>query len=141
MKKLITIILSLAMILPAAAIADTEQELLGTWVGTRDVFQGDVTYFFVRLYADHEAIYETRSFDKADTEGISLVNFGTWELKEDGVHITYKNFWDRKQTDELVLGLTQAHYLAMELAASYILFEKLPGTRPIPDVHLVENWD
>ena len=40
MKKLITIILSLAMILPAAAIADTEQELLGTWVGTRDVFQG-----------------------------------------------------------------------------------------------------
>ena len=70
MKKLITIILSLAMILPAAAIADTEQELLGTWVGTRDVFQGDVTYFFVRLYADHEAIYETRSFDKADTEGM-----------------------------------------------------------------------
>ena len=141
MKKLIAFTLIMVLILPAAAVADTEQELLGTWVGTRDVFQGDVTYFFVRLYEDHEAIYETRGFDRGDKEGISLVNFGKWELKEDGVHITYKNYWNRKQTDELILGLTQAHYLAMKLAASYILFEKLPGTRPISDVHLVENWD
>lgn len=141
MKKLLAVILILSLILPAAALASTEEELIGTWVGSSEFYYGEVTYFLVRLYDDHTAIYEANKVQFFEPYPDAVSHDGKWELKEDGVHIYYKNGRDPSKDEDLVLYLTQAHYLAMKLAASYVLFTKLPERRSIKEIHTVTSWD
>ena len=141
MKKLLSLIIILALVFPACAFADTEQELVGTWVGSSEFVYGEVNYFLFRFYDDHTAIYETNQLDILESEGINLVHSATWELQEDGVHVRYKNYWDSEKEDETILYLTQAHYLALPLASTFVMFVKLPERR-LPDTfHTVTTWD
>ena len=141
MKKLIAIILLLAILLPVIALANTEDELVGTWIGMGSSFGGKMSLFIVRFFDDHTAIYEARGYDIFDYDGTDFVYDATWELKEDGVHVYYQNRWNSEQIDDFHLELTQAHYLAYKLVSTYILFEKMPEPRSISQIHTVENWD
>ena len=141
MKRLITAILILVLILPATSLANTEEELIGTWVGSSEFYYGEVTYFMFRFYDDHTALYEANKIQMFEDEPDGFVYEATWELMEDGVHVHYNNFWDKKKKDEKILYLTQAHYLAYPLATSYIMFVKLPQRKEAGSFHTVSNWD
>lgn len=141
MKRLIIVVLLVSFVLPSVVFADTESELVGTWVGSSEFYYGEVSYFMFRFYDDHKAIYQTNEAKMYDDDPFSIVNAGTWELKEDGVHVYHYNYWNKKEENEVVLVLTQAHYLAMKLATSYIMFVKLPERKSIGSFHIVENWD
>ena len=140
MKKLIAVTLILAMLLPAAAWANTQEELVGTWVGSSEFDYGKVTYFLLRLYDDHTALYETNTIQMREMDGDCLVFDATWELKDDGLHVRHKNLWGDQEQEEVYL-LTQAHYLAYKLAATAIMFVKLPDRRDLGTFHAIPNWD
>ena len=141
MKKILIFVLIFSLLLPVSAFADTRTELIGAWMGLRESFLGELTYFLVRLYDDNTALYETDSFSFSDDEGFRVVKNGTWELKDDGVHVYTPNIWDSNKTEDFLLELTNAHYLAHKLVSSYIIFTKLPDCRPISETHIVDSWD
>ena len=141
MKKILFLIMIFSLVVPSGSFANTEDELIGTWVGSSEFGYGEVSYFVVRLYDDYTALYETNVIRMYEDEGLSMVNNAKWELKEDGVHVYYKNYWDSKKDEEVLLELTQAHYLAYRLATSYVMFVKLPERKQIGSFHTVNNWD
>ncbi|MBO7663151.1 MAG: hypothetical protein J6U01_07250 [Clostridia bacterium] len=141
MKKFFALILILSVLFSGCAFADTESELIGTWVGSSEFYYGEVTYFLVRLYDDHTALYESNKIEMYEMEGNGFVHNSTWELKEDGVHVYHENFWDSKKTDDFLLELTQSHHLAHALVDSYIIFVKLPERRNVGTFHTVSSWD
>ena len=141
MKKTFLFLLVLFIVFPCVSSADTESELIGTWVGSSEFRYGEVTYFMVRLYDDHTALYESNMIQMYEDEPEGFVHNATWELLDDGVHVYYRNFWDEKKTDDFLLELTQAHWLAHKLSESYIMFVKLPQRKPVGSFHTVSNWD
>lgn len=141
MKKIFALILALALLLPAASLANTEEELVGTWVGSSEFSYGEVNYFIVRLYDNHTALYESSCIRLFDDDPFTNVCNAEWELDEDGVHVYYKNWMDPDKKEALLLELTQAHYLAMRLSTSYVMFVKLPERKPVGSFHTVSNWD
>ena len=141
MKKIFALILVLALVLPVASLANTEEELIGTWVGSSEFYYGEVNYFLVRLYDDHTALYESSCIRMFDDDPFCQVNNATWELLEDGVHVRYKNWMDPDKEEDLLLELTQAHYLSMGLSSSYVMFVKLPERKKAGSFHTVSNWD
>lgn len=140
MKKIVLLLLTLALALPALSLADTESELVGTWVGSNESTYGVVYYYIVRLYDDHNAIYEANQIDMVEPYPEPHVSTGTWDLKEDGVHVYYRDMFDKKD-EELILELTQAHYLAMRMSTYSVMFVKLPDRIGIGSYHTVTNWD
>ena len=56
MKRCFVLFLALSLLLPCFALADTEQELTGIWVGGSEPYRGEVDYFILRLFDDHSAI-------------------------------------------------------------------------------------
>ena len=141
MKNFFALVLAFCLCFPIFSSADTESELIGTWVGSSEFYYGEVTYFLVRLYDDHTALYESNKIEKYEMEGDGFVHNSTWELKEDGVHVYHENFWDSKKTDDFHLELTQSHHLAYALVDSYIIFVKLPERRNVGTFHTVSSWD
>ena len=139
MKKIAILMLIVCLFVPAVSFSSTEDELVGTWVGSSEFYQGEVNYYLVRLYEDHSALYEISKIEKFEIESFSNVYNGTWELKEDGVHVYYKNL--NKESKELLLELTQAHYLAIRLAVSYVMLVKLPPRKEVGSFHTVSSWD
>ena len=129
------------MLIPAAAIADTTEKLIGTWVGSSEFYTGEVTYFLIRLYEDNDALYETNCVKAYEDEPDGYVMRATWELLDDGLHIRYKNWWDHKKDEDLVLHLTQSEQLAMDLSTSCVIFVKLPDRKKKGTFHIVQNWD
>lgn len=141
MKKLLSLILAIVLLLPAASFADTQSELVGTWVGCSEFYYGKTTYYLVRLYDDHTAMYEVNGIEMIEHFDDSHVYAGTWELRDDGLHLEYYPYLHKKEKKEIVLELTTAHYLAFKLAASYVMFVKLPDRKPVGSFHTVKNWD
>ena len=141
MKKILVLILVLSLFLPAASLANTEEELVGTWVGSSEFVYGEVNYFIVRLYDDHTALYESSTIRLYEDDPFTNVNNAKWELMEDGVHVRYRNWMDPDKKEDLLLELTQAHYLAMGLSNSYVMFVKLPERKNAGSFHTVSDWD
>lgn len=141
MKKALLILLILSFLVPSFAFSDTEHELIGTWVGSSEFYYGEVTYFLVRLYEDHSALYESNLIRMYDSESAGFVYNASWTLDDEGVHVRYNNFWDDKKEDDLLLQLTQSHHLALLLDSSYIIFVKLPELKEAGSFHTVTSWD
>lgn len=141
MKKWVALIIVFVLICPVFAFAGTEEELIGIWVGSSEFVYGEVNYFLFRLYDDNTAIYETNQLNISESDCFNMVYNATWDLQEDGVHVHYKNYWDSSKEEEIVLLLTQAHYLAMPLASSYVMFVKLPQRRLPGTFHTLSTWD
>ena len=140
MKKLFALFLALLSLFPSITLADTSDDLIGSWAGVREAERGKVDLFFVRFYDDGTALYDPHWFDLPDKEEYYLVNVGLWELKDDGVHIYYTGLFTGEDAD-LHLELTADHQLGIKLATSYILLSKLPDVQKKLKVHTVKNWD
>lgn len=140
-SSLFFVLILFLSLLPVSSFASTEDELIGTWVGSSEFYYGEVNYFLIRLYDDHTALYESNKIHINDSEGFCTVCDATWELREDGVHVYYKNIWDSSKEEDFLLELTQSHYLAHKLANSYIIFAKLPERRKPGTFHTVSSWD
>ncbi len=81
MKKLITVVLIFALLLPAAALAD-ESYFSGCWVHTETLTTGCPSLTFICLTEDHKCFYLIQSF-REDEAGPGRTYIGTWDV-EDG---------------------------------------------------------
>lgn len=80
MKKLITVVLILAMLLPAAALAEVEEWLYAdTWTCTEYLNDGGVTLTTICLMEDGTAFCIVHMFFQ-DHEGYGRTHIGTWEV-------------------------------------------------------------
>ena len=88
MKKLITVILILALLLPAAAMASVSSWLYeDTWVHTDYGKSGGVTIEAICLHEDGTAFYVVQSFT-AEEPGFSRAFVGSWEVSgPDTIHV------------------------------------------------------
>lgn len=82
MKKLLAIILILALLLPAAVLAEVNP--VGCWVKYEILKTGAPAMVMLYLADDHTCYYMAQSFHK-DSEGLGRVHVGTWEYKPDGI--------------------------------------------------------
>lgn len=82
MKKLITIILILAMLLPAAALAD-ESDVIGCWVHYSLLTNGAPGVEFLYLSEDHTSYYLIQTYKPTEAWN-GRTHVGTWEMNEDG---------------------------------------------------------
>ena len=139
MKRFIILILALVVFLPSLSFSDTQQELIGTWIGISQQTTGNMAYMYLCLFDNGVAVYEVNHFSMFDFDGMSFVSHGDWELKRDGVHVSVIN--GSRQRDEYVFYLTQAHYLAFELSGEYMLFQKMVLPHSFDDIHTVTSWD
>jgi hypothetical protein len=84
MKKLITIILIVAMILPAAVIAEEGMTSpVGCWAGYELQTTGTPAMYMIYLAEDHICYYLIQSYNK-DEPDLGRQFVGTWEQKADG---------------------------------------------------------
>ena len=92
MKKLLTVILILAMILPAAALADVSSWLYeATWVHTDYGKSGGVTIEALCLNEDGTAFYVVQSFT-AEEPMFGRAFVGSWEISgPDTIHVIIGN--------------------------------------------------
>lgn len=141
MRKLITVILILSLLLPAAALADTEQELIGAWAAYAEFNHGVMYYYLLRLYEDHTALYQMDRMEFYEPWPDPYCHTATWKLKEDGVHLYYKNMNDPKKEEDMLLELTQAHCLAYRMPTHYVMFVKMFEPKGIGTFHTVTSWD
>ena len=82
MKKLITIILILALILPAAALAD-DSAVVGCWAHYELQTDGTPVMSMLYLAEDHTCYFVIQAFHH-DEPGIGRTHIGTWEYRSDG---------------------------------------------------------
>lgn len=83
MKKLLAIILILALLLPAIALADAVNPV-GCWVKYEILNTGAPSMAMLYLAEDHTCYYMVQAFHK-DSAGLGRVHVGTWEYKPDGI--------------------------------------------------------
>lgn len=82
MKKLITVILVLALLLPVAVIAD-ESGVVGCWATYELLTTGTPSITVICLTEDHSCYYLAQMFH-ADEPGLGRAYVGTWEMLSDG---------------------------------------------------------
>lgn len=82
MKKLITLLLILALALPAAALADASHWMFeSTWVSTEYHDDDAVTIQLLCLLESEKAMYITQRFS-ADGPGFYRAFVGSWEMTD-----------------------------------------------------------
>ena len=83
MKKLITVILILALILPAAALASGMNSPVGCWAQYELLTTGAPSMCMLYLAENHTCYYVIQSFHE-DEPGLGRQFVGTWEQQADG---------------------------------------------------------
>ena len=82
MKRLITVILILALLLPAAALAD-EKDVIGCWGAYEILTTGAPSMIMVYLAEDHTCYYVNQMF-RPDEPAFGRQYVGTWEMLSNG---------------------------------------------------------
>ena len=82
MKKLITVTLILALLLPVLALAD-ESDIVGCWACYDMQNDGTPAMFMLYLAEDHTCYFVVQAFHH-DEPGIGRAHVGTWEMQSDG---------------------------------------------------------
>jgi len=83
MKKLITIILILALLLPAAALAVDESKVVGCWAHYEHPNSKTLAMECLYLEEDHKCYFMLQIFYPWSV-GNGTAYIGTWEANEDG---------------------------------------------------------
>ena len=82
MKKLLALILVLALLLPAATFA-AESDIVGCWASYSVLNDGAPSMCMMYLSADHTCYFLVQMFHP-DKEGLGRTYIGTWKLNSDG---------------------------------------------------------
>lgn len=82
MKKLLAIILIVALLLPVAALAD-DSDVVGCWAHYELLTTGCPSMEMIYLAEDHTCYFLIQSFDH-DEAGLGRTYVGTWEIQSDG---------------------------------------------------------
>ena len=118
MKKLITIILIIALLLPAAALAD-ESGITGFWAHCG--MNEDNTPFMIVYYLseDHVCYYLLKSFSSFYGY-VERDEVGTWELQEDGTIKTVvgnaRNYWEFSESFDSSVNRSGDRYIKLSEA-------------------------
>lgn len=83
MKRLITIILVLALLLPAAALAYDESHAVGCWVTYDLLTTGAPAVRFIYLAEDHTCFFLVHQFGEDSDSGIGRTYVGSWKMTAD----------------------------------------------------------
>ena len=98
MKKLITVILILVVLVPACAFAVDESDVVGCWAHYDVQNNGAPSMSMLYLSEDHSCYFIIQSF-KPDEAWIGRTYVGTWKLLDDGsVYAKTGNNTDTKLT-------------------------------------------
>ena len=85
MRKLIAIVLILALILPAAALADPELDFYAGYCHVEmDEHNGDAPFFAVLHFTENHKCYYAEKKFYPDRPGQDNAFIGTWEYNDDG---------------------------------------------------------
>ena len=82
MKKLLAVVLILALLLPVAAFAD-DSDVVGCWAHYELLTTGCPNMEMIYLAPDHTCYFLIQSF-KSDDAGLGRTFVGTWEMQSDG---------------------------------------------------------
>jgi len=82
MKKLLALILILALLLPAAALA-AEKDVVGCWASYELQKDGAPAMIMIYLAENHTCFFLAQSFNP-DDEGFGRAFVGTWQMNDDG---------------------------------------------------------
>ena len=82
MKKLLAVVLILALLLPVAALAD-DSDVVGCWAHYELLTTGCPAMEMIYLAEDHTCYFLIQSFDH-DAAGLGRTHVGTWEMQSDG---------------------------------------------------------
>lgn len=82
MKKLLAIILIVALLLPVAALAD-DSDVVGCWAHYELLTTGCPSMEMIYLAEDHTCYFIIQSF-RHDEAGLGRTYVGTWEMQSDG---------------------------------------------------------
>lgn len=82
MKKLLALILVLALLLPAAALA-AESDVIGCWAHYSPLSDGAPFVEVIVLAEDHTCYYLSQMYS-TDEAGLGRTFVGTWEMNADG---------------------------------------------------------
>ena len=82
MKKLLAIILIVALLLPFSAFAD-DSDVVGCWAHYELLTTGCPAMEMIYLAEDHTCYFLIQSFDH-DAAGLGRTFVGTWEMQADG---------------------------------------------------------
>ena len=88
MKRLLTIVLILALLMPAAAMAVTVSDWMveGNWMGFWEEDNGARSMICIVLEENNVAYYVAQFFH-ADEPGLGRAYIGSWDLSDDIVHV------------------------------------------------------
>ena len=121
MKKLITIILALALILPVAAQA-SESDVVGCWAHYDVQLNGAPAMQMLYLAENHTCFFIIQSF-KEDEAWIGRTFVGTWEMQGDDV--VYAKTGNNSDT---TLKLNTNNTLAVEKDTLHVFVNITPFT-------------
>ena len=62
MKRIIIIILAFIVLFMSFSYADTQHELIGTWIGISQQTTGNMAYMYLCLFDNGVAVYEVNHF-------------------------------------------------------------------------------
>ena len=116
MKKLLTLLLVLALLLPAAALAIDEADIIGCYAyhGTLDT--GAPSMIMICLGPNHTCYCIAQAFG-VDDAGIGRAHVGTWEIRPDG---TVSADVGNDTNKELIISDDAAYAYDKELDRYYI---------------------
>ncbi len=120
MKKLIAIVLILALLLPAAAMAD-EKDVVGCWAHYELQRSGTPSMIMLYLNEYHICYFMIQSFDAYEA-GIGRTFVGTWQLNDNGT-VTAKT----GNNTETTLYIHDTYSVAMDVrtADMYVNLTKI----------------
>ena len=83
MKKLITVILILVVLVPACAFAVDESDVVGCWAHYEVLETGSPSMSMLYLSEDHTCYFLIQAF-RSDEAGIGRTFVGNWKIESDG---------------------------------------------------------
>lgn len=83
MKKVVTMLLVIVLLLPAAALAITDQEVVGCYVYYELLTTGCPSMTMFYLGPDHVCYYLIQQY-RHDEPSLGRAYVGTWEMQSDG---------------------------------------------------------
>ena len=119
MKKLIALIMILALAVPAAALSASESDYIGKWIHTEYQKDGTLTFILIDIQQDHTAISVFGSADGSSERIAGRSFIGTWNTTSKGIHVVSGNNTSKD------LFIYENDYLKESVYGVYTIYSKV----------------